>query len=51
MTAAFAAVLLVPFLRAFFALDLPPLPVAAAAAGLVAALGGALAVAVVRLRV
>jgi cation-transporting ATPase E len=50
MAAAFAVVLAVPFLRAFFALDLPPLPVAAAALALVAALGGLLTVVVVRLR-
>jgi cation-transporting P-type ATPase E len=50
MAAAFAVVLLVPFLRAFFALDLPPLPVALAALALVAVLGGLLALAVLRLR-
>jgi cation-transporting P-type ATPase E len=50
MAAAFAVVLVVPFLRAFFALDLPPLPVALAALALVAALGGLLALAVLRLR-
>jgi cation-transporting P-type ATPase E len=50
MAAAFAVVLLVPFLRVFFALDLPPLPVALAALALVAALGGLLALAVLRLR-
>jgi cation-transporting ATPase E len=51
MAAAFAVVLLVPFLRVFFALDLPPLPVAAAAVGLAAALGGLLTLVVLRLRV
>jgi hypothetical protein len=50
MAAAFAVVLLVPFLRTFFALDLPPLPVALAALALVAALGGLLTLAVLRLR-
>jgi cation-transporting P-type ATPase E len=50
MAAAFVVVLLVPFLRVFFALDLPPLPVALAALALVAALGGLLALAVLRLR-
>jgi hypothetical protein len=50
MAAAFAVVLLVPFLRVFFALDLPPLQVALAALALVAALGGLLALAVLRLR-
>jgi cation-transporting ATPase E len=49
MAAAFAVVLLVPFLRVFFALDLPPLPVALAALALVAALGGLLTLAVRRL--
>jgi cation-transporting P-type ATPase E len=49
MAAAFAVVLVVPFLRAFFALDLPPLPVALAALALVAALGGLLTLAVRRL--
>ena len=48
--AAFAVVLLVPFLRAFFALDLPPLPVALTALALVAAVGGLLTLAVLRLR-
>jgi cation-transporting ATPase E len=51
MTAGFALVLLVPFLRAFFALDPPPLPVALAALGLVAALGALLGLLVTRLRV
>jgi cation-transporting P-type ATPase E len=50
MAAAFAVVLLVPFLRVFFALDLPPLRVALTALALVAALGGLLALAVLRLR-
>jgi cation-transporting P-type ATPase E len=50
MATAFAVVLVVPFLRAFFALDLPPLPVAAVALALVAALGGLLTLVVVRLR-
>jgi len=50
MAAAFVVVLLVPFLRVFFALDLPPLQVALAALALVAALGGLLALAVLRLR-
>jgi magnesium-transporting ATPase (P-type) len=50
MAAAFAVVLLVPFLRAFFALDLPPLPVALTALALVAAVGGLLTLVVLRLR-
>ena len=50
MAAAFAVVLLVPFLRAFFALDLPPLPVTLTALALVAAVGGLLTVVVLRLR-
>src|SRR4029450_4851166 len=50
MAGAFAVVLLVPFLRVFFALDLPPLPVAAAALALDVALGGLLTVVVLRLR-
>jgi cation-transporting P-type ATPase E len=50
MAAAFAVVLAVPFLRGFFALDLPPLPVALAALALVAVLGGLLSLAVLRLR-
>jgi cation-transporting ATPase E/undecaprenyl-diphosphatase len=50
MAACFAVVLVVPFLRVFFALDLPPLPVAGAALALVAALGGLLTLVVVRLR-
>ena len=50
MAAAFAVVLLVPFLRAFFALDLPPLPVALTALAVVAAVGGLLTLAVLRLR-
>ena len=51
MAAAFAVVLLVPFLRAFFALDLPPLQVAITTLALVAALGGILTLVVLRLRV
>jgi cation-transporting ATPase E len=51
MAASFALALLVPFLRRFFALDLPPFPVAMTALALVAVLGGALAVAAVRLRI
>jgi cation-transporting ATPase E len=51
MAGSFVVVLLVPWLRAFFALSLPPLPVAAAAVALAATLGGLLALAVVRLRV
>jgi cation-transporting P-type ATPase E len=51
MAAGFGVVLVVPFLRGFFALDLPPLPVALTAVGLVAALGGILSLLVVRLRV
>jgi cation-transporting P-type ATPase E len=50
MAAAFAVVLLVPFLRVFFALDLPPLPVAAAALALDVVLGGLLTLVVLRLR-
>jgi cation-transporting ATPase E len=51
MAGAFAVVLVVPWLRAFFALSLPPLPIALAALGLVVVLGAALALVVVRLRV
>ncbi len=51
MAAAFAVVLLVPSLRAFFALDLPPLQVATTTMALVAALGGILSLLVLRLRV
>jgi cation-transporting P-type ATPase E len=51
MAAGFAVVLAVPWLREFFALDLPPAPVALAAAGLVGLLGAALTVVVLRLRV
>ena len=51
MAGAFVVVLVVPWLRAFFALSLPPLPVALAALGLVVVLGAALALVVVRLRV
>jgi cation-transporting ATPase E len=50
MAVAFAVVLVVPFLRGFFALDLPPVPVAGAALALVAALGGLLTLVVLRLR-
>jgi cation-transporting P-type ATPase E len=50
MAAAFVVVLLVPFLRVFFALDLPPLPVALAAVALDVVLGGLLAVLVLRMR-
>jgi cation-transporting ATPase E len=50
MAVAFAVVLAVPFLRVFFALDLPPLPVGLSAIALVAALGGLLTLAVLRLR-
>src|SRR5215217_4969992 len=49
MAAAFAVVLLVPFLRVFFALDLPPLRVALTALALVAALGSLLTLGVRRL--
>jgi cation-transporting ATPase E len=51
MAGGFVVVLLVPFLRRFFALDLPPLPVALAAIALAAVLGGILAFLVVRLRI
>jgi hypothetical protein len=51
MAAGFAVVLLVPFLRGFFALDLPPARVALAALALVGGLGGLLTWLVVRLRV
>jgi len=50
MAAGFAVVLVVPPLRVFFALDLPPLPVALAALGVVAVLGGLLALVVLRMR-
>jgi cation-transporting P-type ATPase E len=50
MAAGLAVVLLVPFLRMFFALDLPPLRVALAAVGLVAVLGALLSLVVLRLR-
>jgi cation-transporting ATPase E len=50
MTGAFVVVLLVPFLRVFFALDLPPLPVALAALALDVALGGLLTLVVLRMR-
>jgi magnesium-transporting ATPase (P-type) len=51
MAGGFLVVLVVPFLRRFFALDLPPLPVALAALALAAVLGAALAVVVARLRI
>jgi cation-transporting P-type ATPase E len=51
MAAAFALVLAIPWLRTFFALALPPLPVALTALGLVAVLGAALALVVLRWRV
>jgi cation-transporting ATPase E len=51
MAGAFVVVLVVPWLRAFFSLSLPPLPVALAALGLVVVLGAVLALVVVRLRV
>jgi cation-transporting P-type ATPase E len=50
MAAGLATVLVVPWLRGFFALSLPTAPVAMAALGLVAVVGAALAVLVVRLR-
>jgi magnesium-transporting ATPase (P-type) len=50
MAGAFVVVLAVPFLRIFFALDLPPLPVALAALGLDVALGGLLTLVVLRMR-
>jgi cation-transporting P-type ATPase E len=50
MAAGFAVVLVVPPLRVFFALDLPPLPVAAAALGVAAVLGGLLALVILRMR-
>jgi cation-transporting ATPase E len=50
MAAAFVVVLAVPFLRAFFALDLPPLQVALTTLALVAALGALLTLVVLRLR-
>jgi cation-transporting ATPase E len=51
MAGGFVVVLLVPFLRRFFALDLPPLPVALAAVALAAVLGGILALVATRLRI
>ena len=51
MAGGFAVVLVVPFLRAFFALELPPLRVAVTALAVVAALGGLLTLVVLRLRV
>jgi cation-transporting ATPase E len=51
MAGGFVVVLLVPFLRRFFALDLPPLPVALAAIAMAAVLGGILAVVAARLRI
>jgi cation-transporting ATPase E len=50
MAGAFVVVLLVPFLRVFFALDLPPLPVTLTALALDVVLGGLLAVVVLRMR-
>ncbi|HEV3399381.1 MAG TPA: hypothetical protein VG693_08825, partial [Actinomycetes bacterium] len=50
MAGAFGVVLVVPFLRVFFALDLPPLPVAGTALALDVALGGLLTLVVLRLR-
>jgi hypothetical protein len=50
MAAGFAVVLVVPFLRGFFALDLPPLPVALTALALVVVLGALLTLVVVRMR-
>jgi cation-transporting P-type ATPase E len=50
MAAAFGVVLTVPFLRTFFALDLPPLQVALTTLALVAALGALLTLVVLRLR-
>jgi cation-transporting ATPase E len=50
MAGAFAVVLAVPFLRVFFALDLPPLPVALTALALDVVLGGLLTLVVLRLR-
>jgi cation-transporting P-type ATPase E len=51
MAGSFAVVLVIPWLRVFFALSLPPLPVAMSAAGLVVLLGAALSLVIVRLRV
>jgi cation-transporting ATPase E len=51
MAGGFVVVLLVPFLRRFFALDLPPLPVALAALAVAAVLGGILALVAARLRI
>ena len=50
MAAAFGVVLTVPFLRTFFALDLPPLQVALTTLALVAVLGALLTLVVLRLR-
>jgi cation-transporting ATPase E len=50
MAAGLAVVLTVPWLRAFFALALPPTPFALIALGLIAGLGAALALVVVRWR-
>ena len=50
MAGAFGVVLIVPFLRVFFALDLPPLPVAGAALALDVVLGGLLTLVILRLR-
>jgi cation-transporting ATPase E/undecaprenyl-diphosphatase len=51
MAGGFVVVLLVPFLRRFFALDLPPLPVTLAAIAVAAVLGGILALVAARLRI
>jgi cation-transporting P-type ATPase E len=50
MAGAFVVVLAVPFLRVFFALDLPPAPVALAALALDVVLGGLLTLVVLRMR-
>jgi len=51
MAGGFVVVLLVPFLRRFFALDLPPLPVTLSAISVAAVLGGILALVAARLRI
>jgi cation-transporting ATPase E len=51
MAGGFVVVLVVPFLRRFFALDLPPLPVTLAALAVAAVLGGVLALVAARLRI
>jgi cation-transporting ATPase E len=51
MAGGFVVVLVVPFLRRFFALDLPPLPVTLAALAVAAVLGGILALVAARLRI